>query len=125
MARRPLEKERIYLDGGRRTTQLMRDSLGRAQFMTTDDWRLTNQEEYLRGATLHWRRYTAPRPDWDHDHCEFCWAKFADADLVPGALEAGYTTDDGYRWICEACFADFRERFGWHIATPRQEPGAA
>ena len=28
MARRPLEGEQIYLDGGRRTTQLMRDSLG-------------------------------------------------------------------------------------------------
>jgi len=28
VARRPLERERIYLDGGRRTTQLMRDSLG-------------------------------------------------------------------------------------------------
>ena len=27
MARRPLEKEHLYLDGGRRTTQLMRDSL--------------------------------------------------------------------------------------------------
>jgi len=31
--RRPLEKEQIYLDGGRRTTQLMRDSLGS---MSTD-----------------------------------------------------------------------------------------
>ena len=28
MARRPLEREPIYLDGGRRTTQLMRDWLG-------------------------------------------------------------------------------------------------
>ena len=33
MARRPLEKEGLYLDGGRRTTQLMRDSLGS---MSTD-----------------------------------------------------------------------------------------
>jgi hypothetical protein len=30
VARRPLEKEQVHLDGGRRTTQLMRDSLGRA-----------------------------------------------------------------------------------------------
>ena len=29
MARRPLEREEVSLDGGRRTTQLMRDSLGR------------------------------------------------------------------------------------------------
>jgi len=28
VARRPLEREGVYLDGGRRTTQLMRDSLG-------------------------------------------------------------------------------------------------
>jgi hypothetical protein len=28
VARRPLERERVCLDGGRRTTQLMRDSLG-------------------------------------------------------------------------------------------------
>ena len=31
MVRRPLERERVGLDGGRRTTQLMRDSLGGAQ----------------------------------------------------------------------------------------------
>jgi len=30
VARRPLEREQVYLDGGRRTTQLMRDSLGSA-----------------------------------------------------------------------------------------------
>jgi hypothetical protein len=30
LAWRPLERERIYLDGGRRTPQLMRDSLGGA-----------------------------------------------------------------------------------------------
>jgi Domain of unknown function (DUF4431) len=30
VARRPLDRERVYLDGGRRTTQLMRDSLGSA-----------------------------------------------------------------------------------------------
>jgi hypothetical protein len=29
VAQRPLEKEQVYLDGGRRTTQLMRESLGR------------------------------------------------------------------------------------------------
>ena len=34
MARRPLERERVCLDGGRRTTQLMRDSLGSADELT-------------------------------------------------------------------------------------------
>ena len=33
MARRPLERERVRLDGGRRTKQLMRDSLGGLHIM--------------------------------------------------------------------------------------------
>jgi len=33
VARRPLEREEVYLDGGRRTTQLMRDSLGSSPTM--------------------------------------------------------------------------------------------
>ena len=93
--------------------------------MTADDWRLGNQQQYLQGATLHWRRYRAPRPDFDHDHCEFCWAKFAESSTVADSLQAGYTTDDQYRWICEPCFGDFRDRFAWRVATPKPEPGAA
>ena len=76
------------------------------------DWRMQGQEAYLRGATLRRRRYSARRPDWDHDHCEFCGAKFMDADF-PGVLREGYVTADGYRWICDTCFHDFRARFEW------------
>ena len=43
-----------------------------------DDWRLQGQEKYLFGATLLRKRYKAWSEDWDHDHCEFCWAKFMD-----------------------------------------------
>ena len=32
-----------------------------------------------------------------------------------GELVGGYTTDDEKRWICEMCFWDFQERFGWHV----------
>jgi len=35
VARRPLERELVHLDGGRRTTQLMRDSLGRSWTMNS------------------------------------------------------------------------------------------
>jgi len=79
-----------------------------------DDWRLTGQERYLHGAVLHRRHWVAPRPDWDHDHCEFCWAKFGGEEL-PDALRVGYTTEDCYRWICERCFEDFRARFNWRL----------
>ena len=68
---------------------------------------------------LHWRSYRQRSAERDHDHCEFCWAKFALAALLPDALHAGYTTEDEYRWICEGCFNDFRERFSWQVATPK------
>jgi hypothetical protein len=81
---------------------------------TEPDWRLTDQETYLSGVTLARREWTPNRPDWDHDHCSFCWAKFgrgADAEL-----RQGWTTHDEYYWICDRCFDDFRGRFNWIVA---------
>lgn len=75
-----------------------------------DDWRLRGQEKYLSNKDLFLRQWKAPRPDWDHDHCEFCWAKFSDAVDV---LHEGYTTEDNYYWICPDCYNDFKELFGW------------
>ena len=76
-----------------------------------DDWRLTNQEAYLQGVTLVHRQWK-PEPRNDHDHCAFCWEKFAHYD---GCLHEGYATDDRYYWVCESCFNDFRHRFNWRI----------
>ena len=81
-----------------------------------NDWRLMNQERYLKGATLIWGPYRPRSPDNDHDHCEFCWAKFMVEDL-PDVLHAGYCTLDEYRWICNTCFEDFRDRFQWKIIS--------
>jgi hypothetical protein len=83
------------------------------------DWRLRGQEAYLLGAALRRRRYTAPRADWDHDHCEFCAVKFMDADL-PEVLREGYATLDGC-WICDGCFEAFRARFGWSLDVASSE----
>ena len=99
----------------------------------TDDWRLSGQERYLTGVSLQWADWHPPRPEWDHDHCEFCWAKFVDpafsewharvAREDPKVLTEGYATlgtgpagQDDYHWICDACFADFRTRFKWRVA---------
>lgn len=79
-----------------------------------NDWRLTGQEKYLKGVTLYRKRYVAPRPDWDHDHCEFCWAKFMVEDY-PDVFHEGYSTLDEYRWICKGCFDDFKEMFEWRV----------
>jgi len=80
-----------------------------------DDWRLRGQERFLTGATLRWAKWKMPRPEWDHDHCEFCFAKFMEAPS-PEVLHEGFTTEDNYRWVCRQCFDDFKDRFQWKIA---------
>ena len=80
------------------------------------DWRLQGQARYLQGVNLvhrQYRRYPG-NPDWDHDHCEFCGSKFMVEDY-PEVLHQGYTTEDDYHWICDPCFADFREMFNWQV----------
>jgi hypothetical protein len=77
-----------------------------------NDWRLTNQANYLKGATLEKRLYKPVSKENDHDHCEFCFAKFMSA-AIPDTLQEGYSTTDGYRWICNACFNDFVDMFNW------------
>ncbi len=91
------------------------------------DWRLTNQASYLTGAALVHKPYKAYREGWDHDHCEFCWVKFMDADDLESQPKqedvrtVGYTTTEDHRngadyhWICADCFADFAQAFGWRV----------
>jgi len=40
-----------------------------------------------------------PRPEWDHEHCSFCWAKFVEAGAYPRYVERGQAEDvytEGY-----------------------------
>lgn len=71
------------------------------------DWRLTNQEKYLKGITL--MRSTFNKKN-DHAHCEFCWFTF-----VYGTQ--GYSTTDHKRWICDTCYRDFCKMFEWKIIS--------
>src|SRR5919202_6889637 len=50
---------------------------------TEGDWRLTGQERYLASAQWVRKRYCAASEVWEHEHCEFCWAKFIDPDFSP------------------------------------------
>ena len=79
-----------------------------------NDWRLTNQERYLKAVTLVWQAYAPASPKNDHDHCEFCWAKFMQT-AHPETLQEGYSTPDRERWICKGCFDDFVDLFGWKV----------
>jgi hypothetical protein len=77
-----------------------------------DDWRRTDQEEYLTGIPLKFMARYPKGPLYDHDHCEFC---FQEISMYEGATHCGYCTLDEYRWICPACYEDFREEFGWTL----------
>jgi hypothetical protein len=97
------------------------------------DWRLTGQERYLSGASWVRKRCRARSEKWEHDHCEFCQAKFMDPDFSPShrtfieehpdVLTEGYATTAehphgaDYHWLCPTCFSDFAERFGWRVVA--------
>jgi len=81
---------------------------------TESDQAQTGQEKYLSGVTLVRRQWRESRPGWDHDHCEFCLAKFGD-ERLPDVLREGWTKLNEYRWICDTCFSDFKDQFKWHI----------
>jgi hypothetical protein len=97
-----------------------------------DDWRRMGQEGYLPpGTVLVLGSYRARSETWEHNHCEFCGAKFMDPEFsdehrefieeYPEILTEGYTTTDAhgrgaeYHWICPRCFEDFTEEFKWRL----------
>lgn len=81
-----------------------------------DDWRLRGQEDYLQDVPLYFIPFQPISRKWDHEHCEFCWAKFY---LHEECLQEGYCTKaengSGARWICSECYEDFKEMFGWKL----------
>ncbi len=86
------------------------------------DWRLLRGgEEYYSGLTLFRRRFCGRYPG-DHQHCDFCWAKFMDErdPPYPGdehvIVHEGYSPEDNVCWVCDQCFADFHVRFSWTVA---------
>ena len=77
-----------------------------------DDWRFRGQDEYLLNVRLVFSQYKRHSEPWDHDHCEFCGIKFSEHE---GDLHKGYSTLDQKWWICEECFKDFKDNFGWLV----------
>jgi len=84
------------------------------------------QERFLQGAEFVHKPYRVWSDRWEHDHCAFCTRKFVEArrstdDAVTigyAALARGPEGQDDYHWVCEACFADFCERFEWRVVLP-------
>lgn len=98
--------------------QLLFDSIQQPQIQWPEvrplsDWRIESGK-WTRGAVLQFKRYTLYREGWDHDHCECCWAKFAESE-GPDVLTEGYATEDNYRWICPTCFHELKDVMGWKL----------
>ena len=79
-----------------------------------EDWRLMGQEKYLKGSKLKFGNYGDVMQKSDHDHCEFCFAKFM-VHPYPDTLQEGYYTLDKYRWICKTCYEDFKSIFLFEV----------
>jgi hypothetical protein len=77
------------------------------------DWRIENLK-FTRGANLQFKKYARYGENWDHDHCEGCWATFMESG-GPDVLTEGYLTDDNYRWICLDCFRDLKDFMDWKV----------
>jgi hypothetical protein len=77
-----------------------------------DDWRLTNQEKYLKDKVLHLKDYKDRKTSTDHDHCEFCFDRFSEDNKD---INRGYCTEDDYYWICPTCYNDFKDLFQWRL----------
>lgn len=77
------------------------------------DLRLQGQEKYLLGVSLKFGIWSSNNPENDHDHWEFCWAKFTSS--IPETLHEGYSTSDHYHWVCVECFNDFSKQFKWGV----------
>lgn len=85
------------------------------------------------GTPFERKAYHPPNENWEHEHCEFCWAKFIDptfseehrrlVEAHPEHQTEGYATTGehphgaGYHWVCTRCWDDFAEEYGWRLAT--------
>jgi hypothetical protein len=89
------------------------------------EWEL-RKVECWRGSVFTWKRWTRPREEWTHDHCDFCSACICDhRDRNPhdkrGLLEGGYyrhafyaeRPNGGYVWVCRNCFKKLQPLVGW------------
>ena len=100
--------------------------------------------EHLRALTFTLADYALPSIDWNNDHCEGCWAKFAVFD-APEILHSGYFTiveladetteeseminhsresgrtvlakPDTKKWVCPECFETFRTTVSWKLIS--------
>ncbi len=76
-----------------------------------DDWRLLNDVEYLQGVEIN---PTDGEEIYEHapylTKCQFCWEKVKNS-----RFQYWFITTDVSCCICDECFQDFKESFGWKL----------
>ena len=77
--------------------------------MEKNDWRLTNQINYLSNKKLIKSKFAPYNENWEHEHCSFCYEK------IDENTSQAYCTEDRYHWICTECFNDFKSIFEWEV----------
>ena len=116
---------------------------------SAEEWKqykLKNLER-LRALTFTFADYAPPSTEWDHDHCEGCWATFAlfdeseilpsgyftavpvgdesskESEIIQQARKSGskiWAKADAKKWVCPECFQLFRITLGWQVNSNRQ-----
>lgn len=74
-----------------------------------NDWRLTNQMNYLYKKVLKKQPFKVYKEGWEHEHCEFCSAR------IDKNTPVAYSSDNNYHWICKKCYEDFKDMFEWSV----------
>lgn len=72
------------------------------------DWRDRGQGKYFAGVVFTLQTYQPPSAQWDHEHCEYCFAKITADSTIADSHQVAYASADKRWWVCETCFADFR-----------------
>lgn len=77
-----------------------------------NDWRIMGQEGYLKGKILQYRVFDRAICREDYCQCEFCWDTF---ESEAGSSTFAYFEPSGKFWICDTCYRDFEQHFGWIV----------
>lgn len=79
-----------------------------------EDWQIREYEENpeLHNKTLVFRSFDLKQGE--HLHCELCWNRFS---LHNEDLQIGYLEEETKSWICQECFDECGNLFGWKIKT--------
>jgi hypothetical protein len=87
--------------------------------ISNDDYRLDSIKPWMEKLTWHYSPYKQPSPDWDHDHCIFCWRRLAEPTAGFNDADDGFADDGDYHWMCAECFRDLfdhlKDRLQWDL----------